>query len=92
MLDPVQEVEILRAPWVGEGILVEQVGNQSVVPIGGELVGHQVGVLRDAHHIRDEQDGLARLGGRGLGDVDIEGTIVDGGVGAGWLASEKVLK
>lgn len=92
VLDPVHDVEVLGTPWVGQRVLVEDVRDQSVVPVGGELVGYQVGVLADATHIGNEDDGLARLGVRGLSNVDIEGAVVDGGMGAGCLASKRCVR
>lgn len=92
MLDPVHDVEVLGAPWVGERILVENIGDQSVVPVGGELVGDEVCIFGDAQHIWDEEDGLARLGVGRLRDVGIDRAIVDGGSSTSFVASEVGVK
>ena len=94
VLDPVLDVEVGRArAFERERVFVEQVGEEGEVPVCGELVGDKVCILRNAHHVWDEEDGLAWLWVGGLCDVDIDGAVVDGGEGSGRFASgEWVLK
>lgn len=52
---PAHEVETLRTiQW--DWVAVERVDQQSVIPIGGELVSNEFAVLPDTNNIRDDED------------------------------------
>lgn len=69
---PLHEVEVGGAVE-GEGVLVEEVGDDGVVAVGGELVGHQLAVLPDADDVRQVQQGdaVVLVAALGLGHVHV---------------------
>lgn len=82
---PAHEVEVVGAVK-RERVAVEDVENQGEVALGGQLVGHELGVLPDADDVGEEKEGLSGLlGASRLGDVGIP-LVGDLGHGAGRLA------
>ena len=72
-----------------QGVAPEEIRDDGVVPIGGELVGHQLRVLPDANHVWEKDDRgifVDSLACR-LGDVGFD--IADFDAFAGWLAAER---
>lgn len=52
---PSHEIKTLM-PVQRHRITVKQIWHQSIIPISGELVGHELGVLPDANHIGQVED------------------------------------
>lgn len=86
---PLHKVKVVGAVE-REGVAVEDVNDQGIVAVGGELVGHQLAVLPDANDVWNVQQSGAvmLLVALGLGDVGI--VLADLDDGAGGLAAEKV--
>lgn len=86
LCQPSHEVKALR-PVELHRIAVEEVRDDGVVPIGGELVGHQLGVLPDPNHVGEVDDCGIFVNGLAcrLGDVGFD--IVDFDAFAGWLTA-----
>lgn len=79
LAEPLHDVEAVGAvqrQWVA----VEDVDNEGVVAVGGEVVGHQLGVLPDANDIGNVQQSgaIVLLAGCGLGHVGLIGADLDG--------------
>lgn len=53
-VQPLHDVETLRAVQ-GKRVTVEDINDDGVVAVGGEVVGHQLAVLPDADNIGDVQ-------------------------------------
>lgn len=86
LIDPFHDV--LRC-GIGEPVAVQDIDDDCVIAIGGELVGHELGVLPDAENIGDvEQGGTIVLLALGLGHVGVVLADLDGL--AGGLAAMKV--
>ena len=90
MLQPVHQVEA-RGPVDLQLVPVEQVRDQRVVAVGGKLVRHQLRVLPDPDHVRQEQDRgvFVHCLACGCGDVGGDGADFDGF--AGWFAAGDLL-
>lgn len=83
--EPLHEVEVGGAVE-REGVAVEDVDDEGVVAVGGEVVGHQLAVLPDADDVWDVQQRHAVvLLALGLGDVGV--VLADLGLGAGGLTA-----
>lgn len=66
---PRHQVEAI-GPIEGEGIAIEKVWDDGIVPVGGVLVCHQLGVLPDTDDVWEEEDRGVLVDGLagGLGD------------------------
>ena len=56
----------------GDLVALEQVGDDSQVAIGGELVGEELGVGENAEDVGQEEDGLVGALVLGVGDVGVD--------------------
>ena len=83
---PLEEVQAVGLGH-GEWVAVEDVHDDGVVAVCGELVGHQLGVLPDAEDVGnvEERDAVVLVGARGLGDVGV--ILADLDDAAGGLAT-----
>lgn len=90
LAEPLHDVEAVGAVQ-RERVAVEDVDNEGVVAVGGEVVGHELGVLPDANDIGDVQQSgaIVLLAGCGLGHVGLIRANLDGL--AGGLASVRRL-
>ena len=76
VLGPAGEVEV-GGPVQRDRVSKEHVGHVGEVPIGGELVGDQLGVHEAvADDVGDDQDGDRRVRGRRVGDVGFRWAMV----------------
>lgn len=85
---PLHEVEAFGHGH-GNGVAVEDVDNNGVVTVGGELVGHELGVLPDAEDVGDVEEGdtIVLVGALRLSNVSL--VLANLGEATGGLASVK---
>lgn len=68
--EPRWEIDCLRGEgFEGQGVAVEEIGDDSEVAARGEAVGHQLGVLVDAEDVAEDDDGFLGRGVGGARDV-----------------------
>jgi len=91
--NPFMNVKTGRARAERQRIAVEDVDDECDVAVGRELVGHQLAVLPDADHVRQEEDAGASVGfvGGRLGEVGVIGADFDQLAGGGAPGQELVV-
>lgn len=82
LAEPLHDVEAGRT-LEREGVAVEDVNDDSIVAVSGELVGHKLAVLPDAEDVWNVQQGsaLVLVATLGLGDVGVELADLDDATG-----------
>lgn len=83
---PAWEIKVLRTVNFHR-IAIELVNHQNVISICCELVGHQLTILPDTDHVREEENGFIGVNGfsSSLGNVNF--CLAEFGGFSGWLTS-----
>lgn len=76
---PLHEVEA-GGHGHGDGVAVEDIHDNGVVTVGGELIGHELGVLPDTEDVGDVEEcyAIVLVGALGFGDVGLVLADLDG--------------